>query len=173
MIIMLARKNTHMITIRKIEPYETSIAKDLIYRVAHRVFQDTRPLEESVAFYESKGTLDDMDDIRQTYFENDGIFLVMTDEDRIIGTGAVRKIDHEICEMKRIWLLFEYHGRGLGYRMIQELLVFARGKGYERIRLETDRDGQSRAYELYKRLGFYEIPRYSQHQDEVAMEMVL
>src|SRR5688572_14219733 len=100
MIIMLVRKDFHMITIRRIEPYEVSIAKDLIYRVAHRVFNDTRPLEESVAFYESKGTLDDMDNIPQTYYESDGTFLVMTDEDRIIGTGAIRKLDDTICELK-------------------------------------------------------------------------
>ena len=173
MIIMLVRKNIHMITIRQIAPREISIAKDLIYRVAHQVFHDTRPLAESVAFYESKGTLSDMDDIQQTYFEHEGIFLVMTDDDRIIGTGAVRKIDDEICEMKRVWLLFEYHGRGLGYRMIQELFAFARGKGYRRMRLETDRDSQNRAFDLYKRLGFYEIPRYSNHQDETAMEIML
>jgi len=162
-----------MIRIRQIEPHEVSIAKDLIYRVAHRVFQDTRLLEESVAFYESKGTLNDMDDIQQTYFENEGIFLVMTDDEKIIGTGAIRKLDDTTCELKRVWLLFEYHGKGLGYRMIQELLAFARQKGYQRIRLETDRDGQIRAYDLYKRLGFYEIPRYTDHQDEVAMEMKL
>jgi putative acetyltransferase len=167
------QENIHMINIRRIEPHEVSIAKELIYGVAHQVFQDARPLEESIAFYESKGTLDDMDDIQQGYFENDGIFLVMTDDDQIIGTGAIHRIDGEICELKRLWLLFEYHGRGLGYRMIQELFAFARERGYRRIRLETDEDNQRRAYQLYKRLGFYEIPRYSQHQDEVAMELVL
>ena len=173
MIIMLVRKTQHMIQIRQIEPHEVAFAKELIYRVAHQVFNDTRPLEESIAFYESQGTLDDMDDIWQTYFENDGTFLVMTDGARMIGTGAVRRLDPSICELKRVWLLFEYHGKGLGYRMIQELLAFARGNGYQRMRLETDREFQIRAYQLYKRLGFYEIPRYSQHQDELAMEIVL
>ena len=162
-----------MTTIRPIEPHEVSLAKDLIYRVAHRVFNDTRPLEESAAFYESRGTLDDMDDIQQTYFENEGTFLVMTEDEQIIGTGAIRKMDNETCELKRVWLLFEYHGRGLGYQMIQELFAFARAKGYRRIRLETDRENQNRAFQLYKRLGFYEIPRYSNHQDETAMEMSL
>lgn len=162
-----------MIKIRRIEPHEVFLAKALIYRVAQRVFHDPRPLEESVAFYESKGTLNDMDDIQQTYFENDGIFLVMTDDEHIIGTGAIRKLDNEICELKRLWLLFEYHGKGLGYRMIQELFAFAREKGYQRIRLETDRDSQSRAFDLYKRLGFYEIPPYTEHEDEVALEMSL
>jgi len=162
-----------MINIRPIEPPEVPIARELIYRVAHQVFHDTRPLEESIAYYDSRGTLSDMEDVQTSYFENNGIFLVITDDEQIIGTGAIRQIDAEICELKRVWLLFEYHGKGLGYRMIQELFTFAREKGYQRIRLETDRNEQKRAFELYRRLGFYEIPRYSDHQDEVAMEMIL
>jgi putative acetyltransferase len=173
MIIMLGRKITQMINLRRIEPHEIPFAKELIYRVAHQVFRDTRPLAESIMFYESKGTLEDMDDIQQTYFEKDGTFLVMTANDQIIGTGAVRRLDDTTCELKRVWLLFDYHGKGLGYRIIQELLAFAREKRYQRIRLETDREDQSRAYELYKRLGFYEIPRYSDNVNDAAMEMVL
>ena len=162
-----------MIKIRPIKPDEIPLAKQLIYQVAHKVFQDTRPLEESMAFYESKSLLQDIDGLEECYFSSDGTFLVMTDDDRIIGTGAVRNMDDEICELKRVWLLHEYHGQRLGYRMMQELLSFAREKGYGRMRLETDREAQSRAFEFYKRLGFYESPRYSQHQDETAMEMVL
>ena len=173
MIIMLPRKIFHMIKIRPIRPEEVPFAKELIYRVAHRLFNDTRTLDESIAFYEARSLLQDMDELEQTYFDNDGIFLVLTDHDQIVGTGAIRKIDQEICELKRLWLLFEYHGKGLGYRMIQELFAFARGKGYQRVWLETERDAQRRAFDLYKRLGFYEIPSYSNHQDETAMEMIL
>ena len=173
MIIMLGRKITDMINIRRIEAHEIPFAKELIYRVAHQVFRDVRPLQESIAFYEAKGELNDMDEFQQTYSGSDGIFLVMTDNDQIIGTGAIRKLDDTTCELKRVWLLIEYHGKGLGNRIIQELLAFARQKGYQRVRLETDRDDQSRAYELYKRLGFYEIPRYSDNVNDAAMEMVL
>lgn len=162
-----------MITIRPIRPDEAVIAKQLIYRVAHQVFHDTRPLEESIAYYEAQGELHDLDDFQKTYFDKDGIFLVMTDGDQIIGTGAVRKIDHEICELKRLWLLFEYHGQGLGYRIMQELFTFAREKNYQLMRLETDRDYQNRAFDFYKRLGFYEIPRYSHNEEDIAMEIVL
>ena len=162
-----------MIKIRPIKPEESALAKELIYRVAHQIFHDTRPLEESIAFYEGQKLMQDIDDLQQTYFDNDGIFLVMTDDDRIIGTGAIRKIDDATCELKRVWLLFEYHGQGLGYRMMQELLAFARAKGYQRMRLETDQECQSRAFNFYKRLGFYEIPRYRNHQDETEMEMIL
>jgi len=162
-----------MINIRHIRPNEIAIAKQLIYEIAHGVFQDTRSLADSIAFYESKRQLADMDNLQEYYFDNDGIFLVMTDEEQIIGTGAIRKIDSENCELKRLWLLIEYHGQGLGYRMMQELLAFTRAQGYARIRLETDRAHQSRAFEFYKHLGFYEIPRYSDNEDDVAMEIML
>jgi putative acetyltransferase len=162
-----------VITIRRIAPDEIPVAKELIYGVARRVFHDTRPLEELMAYFEAQGELHDMDDVQQTYFGNQGTFLVITDEDRIIGTGAIRKIDDSVCELKRLWLLFEYHGKGLGYRMIQELLAFARENGYQTIRLETDRKVQRRAYELYMRLGFYEIPRYSDNEEDAALEMLL
>lgn len=173
MIIMPSRENIFMIEIRPIQPEEITAAKELIYSVAHRVFQDTRPLDESIAYYEARKELHDMDDVHHTYFDNDGTFLAMTDNGQLIGTGALRKLNETTCELKRLWLLFEYHGQGLGYRMIQELFAFARQEGYEKIRLETDRTAQSRAYELYKRLGFYEIPRYSDNDEDVAMEMAL
>ena len=162
-----------MVNIRPIQPEDVAPAKRVIYQVAHRLFHDTRPLEESIADLETQGRLRDMDSFESAYVKNDGIFLVITDEDQVIGTGAIRKIDEETCELKRFWLLFEYHGKGLGYHMMQELLAFARRKGYTRIRLETDRNEQSRAYNFYKRLGFYDIPRYGDNEDDVALEMRL
>lgn len=159
--------------IRPIKPEEVPIARWLIYFVAHEVYNDTRPLEESMAYYDSKGVLADMDDIQKSYFDDDGTFLVMVDEDQIIGTGAIKKLGTEICELKRLWFLKKHRGKGLGYKMTQELLSFARSKGYQRVRLETDPVAQSQALNFYKRLGFYEIPQYSQHQDETALELVL
>ena len=173
MIIMPTEQNSDMIHIRQIKVEEVPIAKRLIYEVAHEVFQDTRSLEESIAYYESRNQLHDLDTLEESYVQSEGIFLVLTDNDQMIGTGAVRKIDREICELKRLWLLLDYHGQGLGYRLMQELFAFAREKGYSRMRLETDRAAQSRAFEFYKRLGFYEIPRYSDNEDDVAMEIAL
>ena len=163
-----------MIQIRRIKPDEWPAAKRVVYRVAHTVFNDPLPLEESIAYHESHNELKDMDDIHKNYFENGGVFLVMTQNDQIIGTGALRKIDKHVCELKRVWFLSEYHGQGLGYRMIMELFQIARDLGYQKIRLETAPVQQERAYMLYKRLGFYEIPRYdTTHDDDVAMEMIL
>lgn len=162
-----------MLKIRHIQPHEVSTARRLIYLIAHEVYNDTRSLEESIAFYDSKGVLEDMDDVRKAYFENNGTFLVMVNHDQIIGTGAIRRIDNEICELKRLWFLKEYRGRGLGYRMTQELLCFARDKGYQRVRLATDPVSQKPALDFYKRLGFYEIPKYGDYEDDIALEILL
>ncbi|NWG08601.1 MAG: GNAT family N-acetyltransferase [Chloroflexi bacterium] len=162
-----------MIQIRAIKQEEVTTARRLIYYVAHEVYKDTRTLDESMAFYDAKGVLEDMDDVQKSYFDDNGTFLVLIDKDRIVGTGAIKKIDAETCELKRLWFLREYRGKGLGHQMMQELLTFARSRGYRRVRLETDPVAQSQALNFYKRLGFYEIPRYSQNQDEIALELIL
>ena len=162
-----------MINIRPIQPHEWTQAKRVVYRVAHIVFNDPRPLEQSIAYYESIRELKDMDDIQKNYFENGGIFLAMFDDDEMICTGAIRKLDDEMCELKRLWLLHKYHGQGLGYRMLIELLKIARDRGYKRMWLQTDIDAQSRAADFYRQIGFYEIPHYGDRTDDICMEMKL
>ena len=149
-------------------------AKRVIYRVAHEIFNDSLPLEESIMFHEERGELRDMDNIQQNYFNQGGIFLVTLHEQEIIGTGGIRRVEGDICELKRLWLLTEHHGKGLGYRMIRALLSFAREKGYKCMRLETDPNSQKRAVEFYKRLGFKEVPIANATDDEdILMEMRL
>jgi len=156
-----------------IKPDQVNAAKRVIYTVARELFHDQEPLEELIEICEARGELADMDDIPRNYFENGGAFLVMTDAGRVIGTGAIRRLVEGVCELKRLWFLQEYHGQGLGYRMTQELFAIARAKGYRIIRLETDATRQAQAINFYKKLGFYEIPRYGNDPDELAMERAL
>jgi putative acetyltransferase len=162
-----------MIEIRPIKQDEWMTAKRVVYQVAFPLFGRARSLEEFIAYHESIHELKDMDDIQKSYFENGGTFLGMFEDGEMICTGAIRRIDDETCELKRLWLLNEYHGQRLGYRMLQELLAIAKDRGYKRVWLETDPIAQSRALEFYKQVGFYEIPTYSGRGDEQALEMYL
>lgn len=162
-----------MLQIRPIQPHEWNEAKRVVYRVARIVFNDPRTLEDSIAYYESKHELQDMDDIQRNYFENGGTFLAMFDGEEMICTGAIRRWNEETCELKRLWLLHEYQHQGLGYRMMNELLSIARQMGYKKMWLQTDEVAQSRALEFYKQLGFHEIPRYTERTDDICMELVL
>ena len=81
-------------------------------------------------------------------------------------------MDGETVELKRMWLLEEYHGQGIGYRLIQQLFAFARENGYLRVRLQTS-PNQTRALNFYRKLGFYQIPCYNDDTDEISMEIKL
>lgn len=162
-----------MIEIRPIRKNEIPEAKCVIFTVAYEIFKEASTLEESIAKYSAQGKLSEMDDVQGNYFENGGTFLVSIQDGRIIGTGAIRFLEEGVCELKRLWLLTEYHGQGFGFRMMQELFRIAREKGYKIMRLETDRVVQARAVEFYKKLGFYEIHRFGDDPDDMGMELIL
>jgi putative acetyltransferase len=163
-----------MIEIRPIQPCEIEEAKLLVFKVAHETFKETLTLEDSITLYSAKGVLNEMNDVQKNYFNNGGTFLVTVKGGQIIGTGAIRFLEEGVCELKRMWLLPEHHGQGLGYRMIRELFSVAKSKGYNFMRLQTEAAVQTRAIAFYKKLGFYEISRYEGNDPEdMAMEVAL
>ena len=163
-----------MTEIHPIQAHEVQEAKLLIYKIAYETLGEEPTLEESIAKYSARGVLNEMDDMQKNYFDNGGIFLVTVKDRQIIGTGAIRFLEAGVCELKRMWLLPEYHGQGLGHRMIRELFSVAKEKGYKLMRLQTDRVAQTQAVAFYRRQGFYEIPRYEgDDPEDMAMETAL
>jgi len=73
-----------------------------------------------------------------------------------------------------MWFLKDYRGRGLGTKITQMLLDFARITGYKKVRLDTtDEQKQAQALKLYQRLGFYFIERYNDAPCTMFMEKML
>ena len=161
-----------MIAICPIRKEEIPVVKDIIHRIAYNIFGFDGTLEDSIRYYESLNIFGDLENIQANYFENGGTFLAVHDGEQVIGSGAVRRMDSETAELKRMWLLEKYHGQGIGYRLITQLFEFARGQGYSRIRLQTSPE-QVRALKFYRRVGFYEIPCYNNETGEVSMEIKL
>ncbi len=161
-----------MVAIRRIRQEETPAVIHLICRVAYGIFGYDGTLEESQQYYVSLGTFQDMEDVQAHYFDNGGLFLVALDRTDIVGSGALRRLDAHTAELKRMWLLEQYHGQGIGRRLLTVLLAFAREKGYTRMRLQTS-PGQTRALAFYRKAGFYEIPCYNDDFDEISMELLL
>lgn len=159
-----------MITIRAIKPDEIQAAKRVILSVAYKIFGFDGTLEESIRHFESSGEFNDMDNVQSHYFENRGTFLAVLNGEQVIGSGALRRLDAETAELKRMWLLEAYHGRGVGYRLITRLIDFARVNGYARIRLQTSPE-QIRALDFYRKIGFHEIPCYNEDVSEISMEL--
>jgi GNAT superfamily N-acetyltransferase len=80
------------------------------------------------------------------------------------GCVALRPIDDEYCEMKRMFVYPRFRGEGIGLALATQLIDNAREAGYRAMRLDTS-IRQAEAKGLYSRLGFriiepyYELPQ--------------
>jgi putative acetyltransferase len=157
-----------MIEIKPIQLHQVEEVKRVIIAVCSEIFQVS---EDTILRYD---VMSDVDDVRSHYLDNNGTFLVLVDQGRVVGCGAIRRLNDDICELKRMWFLKDYRGRGLGMKMAQMLLQFAREAGYKRVRLDTaNEEKQAQALKLYQRLGFYYIERYNDSFCTVFMEKML
>jgi GNAT superfamily N-acetyltransferase len=91
-----------------------------------------------------------------------GALLVVRAGAEAIGCGALKRVDSETCELKRMYLRPAWRGRGLSRLLLEALESHARALGYRRARLDTG-DRQPAARRLYLSAGYREIPDYNRN----------
>lgn len=96
-------------------------------------------------------------------------------ETRLAGCIALRPLDTDICEMKRLFVRDSYRGKGVGNQLIEALIFEARKIGYRTMRLDTFPLKMEKAVILYEGYGFREIsPYYDNPYDGILfMELTL
>ena len=98
--------------------------------------------------------------IRDQYGRPDGIIvLAYAGPNQLCGCFAIRKLEHEVCELKRMYLRKEYRGQGFGRKLLDSALQQAKKLAYQKMRLDTLPE-MKQAIQLYKNMGFYDIPAY-------------
>ena len=88
------------------------------------------------------------------------------------GCVALRKIDSENCELKRLYVRPRFRGMGIGRQLLQQILADAREIGYRHMLLDT-LPFLERALGMYRALGFQEIPIYNDSPMTSAIYMRL
>jgi putative acetyltransferase len=91
-----------------------------------------------------------------------GAFLVVYQGGNPVGCGAVRLLDAETAELKRMYVSPIVRGKGLGRSLVAALENEARALGVRRLVLETG-IRQSAALGLYRATGFQPIPLYGEY----------
>ncbi len=71
----------------------------------------------------------------------------------MIGTAALKKLDSDKCELKSLYLLEQYHKKGLGQLLLNTAIQEAKQNGYGEMYLDT-LSSSKRAVRLYERAGF-------------------
>lgn len=88
-----------------------------------------------------------------------GRLLLALHDGRPAGCVALRRIDDEACEMKRMFVYEAMHGQGVGRALGHAIIEEARAAGYGTMYLDTS-IRQHEAQTLYRRLGFRDIAPY-------------
>jgi len=79
----------------------------------------------------------DLLDIPECYLKRDGNFWLAIDNEEVVGTLALMKIDSDWCALKKFFVRADYRSQKVGLALYYRLLVFARQKGYRHIILDT------------------------------------
>jgi len=88
--------------------------------------------------------------------------VVVYEDENPVGCGAFKSHEGGGAEIKRMYVLPEYRGRGIAAQILKELESWAAELLHTRCILETGRR-QPEAIALYRKNGYTQIPNYGQY----------
>ena len=89
-----------------------------------------------------------------------GVFLVGYLDGSAVCCGGIKLLEPGVCEFKRMYVIPELRGRGVGRRLLGALEERAVAMGFTLARLDTG-DRQPDAQHLYTSAGYREIPNFN------------
>ena len=93
----------------------------------------------------------------------EGIVYLLVVDQEVAGMGALRKLNEEVGEIKRMYNRPQYRGRGYGRKMLNRLLEFGREFECSSFLLDTPKFSHV-AHHIYKSAGFKERDEYPESE---------
>ena len=101
----------------------------------------------------------DFDDLERTFVSRGGTFDVAVAPDgRVVGCAGIEVLEGNACRLRAMYLEAPLRGRGLGRRMLERMIAFARSRRFTRMELETS-GVMTDALSLYSAAGFERVER--------------
>lgn len=108
--------------------------------------------EEFGFTFDPNGYNRDCVQVAQYYNHERSAFFVLEVDGKIAGTGGFIPLNDERCELRRLYLLREFRGKGLGSAFFAHLLHEAYAMGFQEMEIWSDKSLTS-AHRLYERFG--------------------
>jgi putative acetyltransferase len=93
-------------------------------------------------------------------------FVVARIDGVAVGCGAIRPLDADTVEVKRVYTRAAYRRLGVGIAIMHELERLAEAFQYRTIKLQTG-PLQPEAAQLYTNMGYHRIPIYMGDWEEI------
>ena len=103
---------------------------------------------------------EELQNLPGAYCSPSGCLLLASWGDKAAGCVALRPLEEEVCEMKRLYVRPPYRTAGLGRTLITQLILEARQMNYRLMRLDTIPMSMGSAVRLYEEFGFKRIAPY-------------
>ena len=97
--------------------------------------------------------------INKQYNKPKGALLLAYKNNIAVGCAGIRELDKDTAELKRMYVQPAYRKYKIGARLLELAIEIARDLNYKSIRLDT-LPTMTKAQDLYRSFGFYEIPSY-------------
>ena len=97
-----------------------------------------------------------LDKMFETYNQPKSVYYVVEENGVILGGGGIAPLentDENICELQKMYFLPNLRGKGIGKKVIQQCLDFAKASKYSKCYLET-MPYMKAARALYEKVGF-------------------
>jgi putative acetyltransferase len=91
-----------------------------------------------------------------------GVFLLARHDGQVVGCGAVRPLDGDLAELKRMYVVPAARRKGFARRLLEELEAVARELEVRVLRLETGIH-QPESVALYEGAGYRRIAPYGEY----------
>ena len=96
--------------------------------------------------------------------ENIRNVVVAYDNENAVGAGAFKEYKPGVVEIKRMFVLPEYRGKGIAFEILRQLEKWAAELNNTESILETGKK-QPEAIALYQKSGYKIIPNYGQYEN--------
>src|SRR6187455_2083981 len=116
-------------------------------------------------YFDPKDFEEELASLPGKYSMPSGKLLLAFYNNQPAGCVALKKIDDHSCEMKRMFVYPEFHGKGIGYALAKAIIDEAKKIGYLYMKLDTS-IRQIEAQKLYQGFGFKNIEVYYELPDK-------
>lgn len=86
-----------------------------------------------------------------------GMIFFVRDNEKIVGTVALMKMEEGVFELTKMAVSPEYQGKKIGQKLMEHTLDFAKKQGWNHLIIYSNRKLENAIY-IYQKYGFREIP---------------